>query len=97
MSNKFSYKIGYFFGAALIYFLYALGFFGIYLDITDGKLPLLPIVYLFMISVWRKISFFTSSISAFIDTLVAQNNRRDAKSAEIQRMMNTINKFGGPN
>lgn len=99
--NKISYYIGYSLVFVVIYGLYALGFVGIVLEIKDGQIPFIPMIFLMCLLGVRKLYQLAillnlnSQINLAKNILLDQVNKND----DAEKIMNKINnnKFGGFN
>lgn len=97
MWNKVGYVIGYSIGLAFFYLLYALGFWGIYSDVSDRKLPLVPLTYIFVLLTWRKFAYLSRQLDDFVKSIHASAQKHSQLTSETQKIYNQLNKFGGPN
>lgn len=98
--NSKSYLIGYFLGGIIIWSLYLMGLVGIVLDIKNGNLPFAPLIFMLCLSTWRKSIQSSEILRAQRDANIINNifnNAKAKRETDLDKLMDKINKLGGPN
>lgn len=100
MSKNIGYLIGYFFGWVLIYGLYAFAVIAITIDLINHTMPVLPVMMLLTIYMFRKVlqaSYILNEFNALTQTMDMNRHSTNKTNADLDKMMNRMNQFGGKN
>ena len=100
MSKNIGYFIGYLLGWVLIYGLYGFAILAIILDLIDHKMPVLPVMMLLVVYIYRKVlqaSYILNEFNALTQTMDMNRHSTAKTNEDLDKMMNRMNQFGGKN
>ena len=86
-SFNFGYKVGMVLGTIFLLSIYFISGWAIVIDLMNRQLPILPLTFLFVVGIWRRI--------LHIEIYLKFNNKNNDDANKIMNSIN--NKFGGPN
>jgi hypothetical protein len=100
MSRLVGYFIGYALGWILIYGLYAFAIVAIILEVIDHKIPVVPVILLLTVYIFRKVlqaSYVLNEFKQMIQTMNMNKNSAIKTNSDLDKMMERMNQFGGKN